>query len=63
MVSYLLFALILGPYLKRTHGMGINAIETNPRRLLAQSMPSFSYTKGDLLVIYTSYKAEHIWHR
>lgn len=43
-VSYLLFALIFGPYLNNTHGMGNKAIATKPNKLLAHPMPSFSYT-------------------
>lgn len=43
-VSYRLLALIFGPHLKNTHGMGSITTETKPRRLVAQPMPRAPYT-------------------
>ena len=47
MVSYLLLALILGPYRNRTQGIGSIKIERKPKRLVAHAMPSLLYTSVD----------------
>lgn len=42
-VSYALFSLILGPYLKKTHGIGSISNDRKPSRLVAHPMPRVLY--------------------
>ena len=42
-VSYLLLARIEFPNLNSTQGIGISSTEINPKRLVAQPIPSFAY--------------------
>jgi len=38
-VSYWLFARMVGPYLNNTHGIGSMASDKKPSKLVAQAMP------------------------
>jgi len=43
-VSYWLFARMVGPYLNNTHGIGSMASDKKPSKLVAQAMPRRWYT-------------------
>lgn len=48
--GYLLFSLIVAPYLKNTNGIGSMSSATKPRRDVAHAIPKASYTVPSHLV-------------